>query len=194
MKKTVLALSLLLCGTAMAGTGGMKAGLWELKVTRQVIDGKDMAAQMAAAQAKMQESMAKMTPQQRQQMEQIMKGVGVQGQNDGAIRMCISEAMAAKNNTWGAHDSKCPPTKVSQSGNKVTFEINCTADGHTSVGTGESTISGDKVTSHVDLTTTDARGKHTMVSDSQMTYLGADCKGIKPMEEIAHSMNAAKGR
>lgn len=192
MKKTALALSLLLCGTAMAGTGGMKAGLWELKMTHQIIDGKDMAGQIAAAQEKMRESMAKMSPQQRQQMEQVMKGVGVQGQGDGAIRMCISASMAAKNNAWGAHESKCPPAKVDRSGNKVTYEINCTANGHTTVGKGESTVSDDRITSHVDLTMTDAKGKHTMVNDSQMTYLGADCKGIKPMEEIAQSIGAGR--
>lgn len=189
MKKSILVISLILSSAAFAQTNALKPGLWEVKIVRQVMDGKDMGAQMAAAQAKMQESMAKMSPQQRQQIEQMMKGSGVQSQG-GAIRMCISAEMAAKNESWNAQQSQCPPTKVTHSGNKVAYEINCTTNGHTMVGRGESVVSGDKVTVHTDMTMTDAHGKHAMLNDSEMSYLGADCKGLQPVGEIARKMKA----
>jgi hypothetical protein len=40
----------------------------------------------------------------------------------------------------------------------------------------------------MDMTTTDARGRHTMQSESQMKYLGADCQGVKPVEQLMKSM------
>ena len=59
MKKLILAAVLPLLATpAFAADSGMKAGLWEIKTIKQVMDGQDMKAQMAAAQAQMQQQMA----------------------------------------------------------------------------------------------------------------------------------------
>jgi hypothetical protein len=167
-----------------------KPGLWEVHVIKQVMDGKDMAAQMAAAQARMQEQLAKMTPAQRQQMEQMMGGQKVAER--GVQRLCISPAMAAQDKPVLQSASKCEPVKHERSGNKVTFELNCAADGHTTVGKGESVVDGDTVTSRMDMTTTDARGRHTMQTESQMKYLGPDCQGVKPMDQLVKDLQALK--
>jgi hypothetical protein len=38
--------------------------------------------------------------------------------------------------------------------------------------------------------TTGRDGKHTMQTESQMIYLGPDCQGLKPADQIAREMQA----
>ena len=181
MKQCTLAILVVLSGTAFAQSSSLKPGLWEVKAVRQVVDGRDLTAQMAAASAKMEQAMANMTPEQRKQMEAMMSGQGrPQGASGGATRICVSPAMAAKDKPMVDSEGRCEPTKVSRNGNKTSFEFNCTRDGRTQVGSGESTVNGDTVTTRVDMTVTDAQGRHTMQSESQMRFLGTDCQGIKP--------------
>ena len=156
-----------------------------MKTIKQVMDGKDMQAQMAAAQAQMKQAMAKMPPEQRKQMEATMAMQGAAMSGDGAMRMCISPEMAARDKPMVDPEGKCEPAKVSRSGNKTSYEFNCKTAGGSMVGKGDSTFAGDTITSRMDMTTTDARGKHTMQTESQMKYLGADCGGLKPVGQAA---------
>lgn len=183
MKKTTLAIIITLSGTAFAQSSSLKQGLWEVKPISQIIDGRDMAAQMASAQARMQQSMAKMPLEQRQRMQALM---GKQGASvDGGARICVSPAMAARDKPMVDPEGKCEPAKVSRSGNTSSFEFNCTTDGRTMVGKGETTTSGDTLTTRMEMATTDAQGRHTMKSETQMKYLGADCQGVKPIDQLA---------
>ena len=183
MKKLTLAILIALSGAAFAQSSSLKPGLWEIKPISQIVDGRDMTAQMASAQAKMQQEMANMPPDQRKQVEAMMGHQGASA--GGGIRICVSPAMAARDKPMVDPEGRCEPATVNRSGNKTSFEFNCTANGRTSVGKGESTVSGDTVTTRVDMTTTDARGSHTMQSESQMKYLGPDCQGIKPIDQLA---------
>jgi hypothetical protein len=184
MRKPMIAVLFALGGTAFAQGSGLKPGLWEVKQIKQVMDGRDMAAQMAAAQAQMQQSLAKMPPEQRKQMEAMMGGRSA----GGGTRICISPAMAARDKPMVDPEGRCEPAKVSRSGNTTHFEFNCKSDGRTMVGKGESTITSDLVHTRMDMTTTDASGRHTMQSESQMKYLGPDCQGIKPADQLANGM------
>jgi hypothetical protein len=185
MRKSTLVLLGILSGTAFAQGNGLKPGLWEVKQISQVMDGRDMTAQMAAAQEKMQQSMAKMSPERRRQMEAMMGAQAVPAKGaGGGTRICISPAMAARDKPMVDPEGRCEPAKVSRSGNKTSFEFNCTASGRTMVGKGESTVSSDMVATRMDMTTTDANGRHTMKSESQMKYLGPDCQGVKPMDQL----------
>jgi hypothetical protein len=183
MKKLTLAILIALSGAAFAQSSSLKPGLWEIKPISQIVDGRDMTAQMASAQAKMQQEMANMPPDQRKQVEAMMGHQGASA--GGGIRICVSPAMAARDKPMVDPEGRCEPATVNRSGNKTSFEFNCTANGRTSVGKGESTVSGDTVTTRVDLTMTDARGRHTIKSESQMKYLGSDCQGIKPLDQLA---------
>lgn len=185
MRKSTLAILITLSGSAFAQGSSLKPGLWEMKQIRQVMDGRDMAAQMASAQNQMQQAMANMPPERRKQMEAMMGGQGMPAQGAGGMRICISPAMAARDKPMVDPEGRCEPAKVSRSGNKTSFEFNCSTSGRTMVGKGESTVSGDTVTSRMDMATTDASGRHTMQSESQMKYLGPDCQGIKPMDQLA---------
>jgi hypothetical protein len=180
MKQCTLAILVILSGTAFAQSN-LKPGLWEVKATRQVMDGRDLTAQMAAASAKMEQAMANMTPEQRKQMEAMMSSQGrPQSASGGATRICVSPAMAAKDKPMVDSEGRCEPAKVTRNGNKTSFEFNCTRDGRTQVGSGESTVNGDTVSTRVDMTVTDAQGRHTMQTESQMRFLGTDCHGIRP--------------
>ncbi len=185
MRKVILVILItLLSSTALAQNSGLKPGLWEYTPISQIMDGRDMSAQMASARAEMQQTLANMPPAQREQMQAMMGQQGLL--SSGVMQICISPAMAAKDKPMVNAKGDCEPTRVSRSGNKTSFEINCTTKGGTSVGKGESTISGDTVTTRMDMATTDARGnRHTMRSEIQMKYLGSDCKGIKPADQIA---------
>lgn len=187
MRKSTLAVLVILSGTAVAQSNGLKPGLWEIRQISQVMDGRDMTAQMAAAQGKMQQAMEKMSPERRKQMEAMMGGQAMpaQGAGGGGTRICISPAMAARDKPMVDPEGHCEPAKVSRSGNKSSFEFNCNTQGRAMVGKGESTVSGDMVTTRMDMTTNDASGRHAMQSESQMKYLGPDCQGIKPMDALA---------
>ena len=162
-----------------------KAGLWEFKQIKQITDGKDISAQMAAAQEKMQQALAGMNPEQRAQMKSMMGGM-LSGPT-GTMKICVSAAMAAKNQPVVDKNGQCLPAKISHSGNQTTFEFNCARDGHTTVGTGTSTLAGDVVSTNMNMTMTDATGQHTLQSDSQMTYLGADCRGVTPIDQLVQN-------
>ena len=186
MKKLAFVILITLSSGAFAESASLKAGLWEIKPISHVVDGRDMTAQMAAAQVKMQQAMASMTPEQRKQMEAMMKGTGANSASAGSLaRICISPAMSAKNTPMVDHEGRCAPAKVTRNGNKSTFEFNCTANGRTMVGSGESTTNGDRISTSVNMTTTDSKGHHTMQSESEMTYLGSNCQGIKPADQLA---------
>jgi hypothetical protein len=182
MKTVTLVILLVLSSTSFAQGSTLKQGLWEIKPISQIRDGQDMGAQMAAAQAQMQQSLAKMPPEQRKQMQAMM---GQQGSPaGGGTRICVSAAMAAKDKPMVDSEGRCEPSKVSRSGNKSSFEFNCTTEGRTMVGKGETTASGDTLSTRMDMTTTDASGRHSLHSEVQMRYLGADCQGVKPIDPL----------
>lgn len=173
MKSLIAALALLAAaGMAHAqAPSSMKAGLWDIKVAKMVYDGNDMTSMLAAAQAQI----AKLPPDQRAMAESRIRMSG------SGVQMCITEAMIAKRQ-FGGH-GHCPPTKVDVSGNKASFVYSCTDEGRTTTGTGQWIISGDSIATHVDMKMTDAKGNHTVVAETQMSYAGADCKGLKPADQ-----------
>jgi hypothetical protein len=190
MKKLLIAAVLTAAATGSLAETMMKPGLWELRTSKQVMDGQDMTSQMAAAQVEMQKAMANMPPQQRKQMEAMMGKQAMPSAN--VHRICVSPEMAARDKPMVSADSKCEPAKTNRSGNKTTFEINCATDGRTMAGKGESVIAGDTISTKMDMTMTDARGKHTMQTESQMKFVGTDCGGLKPADQMVQEMQAAR--
>lgn len=186
MRKSIVTALVVLSSTAFAQGSGIKPGLWEVRQIKQVMDGHDMAAEMAAAQAQMQQSLANLPPEQRKQMEAMMgkRGAGA----GGGTRICISPAMAARDKPMVDPEGRCEPAKMNRSGNTTRFEFNCTHDGRTTVGKGESTVTSDLVRTRMDMTVSDASGRHTMQSESEMKFLGADCQGVLPADQMVKGM------
>ena len=180
--------SLIACGVVLvalrvvAAGFGLKPGLWETQITKQVVDGKDMTAQINSATAQMQKMMANMPPDQRAKMEAMMKSNGASLGAGGSVHLCISPEMANRDTPWVDPKGRCQPAKVSRSGSQATFEVNCAANGTTTTGKGVSTISGDSVSSVMDMTTTKPGGETRVIHmQTEMKFLGADCGDVKPL-------------
>jgi hypothetical protein len=188
MKRTLVAFAITLAAASAYAGNNVKPGLWEIRTTKQLMDGEYLMADMAAFPAEMKKMMANAPPAQRKQMEAMMNKQAFPG--DKVHRICISPAMAARDQAMFISNNECEPTKVGRSGNKTFYEFNCKTRGGTMAGKGESVAAGDSISNKVDMVMTDARGEHTIKTESQMKYLGPDCKGIKPADQLAAEMRA----
>jgi hypothetical protein len=171
------------CLAALPAQAQMKAGLWETRVIKQTLNGEDLSAKMGDAQKRMQEAMARMTPEQRKQMEQMMGKQGVQLGSPGTARFCVSAAMAARQEPLPDPDNQCKNEKFARSGNAVDFEFVCTRPDGTMRGKGRATFSGDSSRTEMNMSGQRAGKPVNMVMESESRYLGADCKGLKPIDE-----------
>src|SRR6202167_648052 len=175
----------------------IKPGLWENKVLKMVVDGKDMAAQMADMMAKRDQMMASLPPDQRAKVEAMIKSNGLALGNDGGFRICISPEMAKRNTPVIDKEARCQPAKVARSGNRTSFEVNCASNGVTTVGKGTATTSGDVITMEEDVTTTSTNANGTTRvthMETEMHYLGSDCGDVKPPDAPAPRPERREGR
>ncbi len=168
---------------ALAGGFGLKPGLWETRVVKQVVDGRDISAQIAGATSQMQQAMAAMPPEQRARVEAMMKQHGGAGiGSDGGVRICISPEMASRDKPFVDREGHCQPATINRSGEHTTFEFSCSWNGVESTGKGDATIFGDVIRTQVDTKTQKAGGEtHLTHSETEMKFLGSDCGSVKPM-------------
>jgi hypothetical protein len=169
---------MIMCGQAQAGN---KPGLWEMRIVKNVVDGQDHSAQMAAMSDKMQAAMAKLTPQQRAQMSAMMGRAGMSMGSQGALQMCITPEMAKRDVPVVDKDHACQPANVQHMGNRTTYEFSCTSHGTTTTGKGEATTNGDSVSMRSDLTTKSATETHHIQSEMEMRFVKSDCGDVKPL-------------
>jgi uncharacterized protein DUF3617 len=180
-KSTMIAMMALATLTAYAAGMGLKPGLWEVKIVKQVVDGRDQTAQVAGAADRMQQMMANLPAAQRAQMEATMKQHGVAQGGDGGFRICITPEMARRDKPIMDKDGRCQPATVTHDGNQMTYEFSCTINGATTTGKGVSTIAADHVDTHVEMTRSDAKGgSHVVQNETQMTFVSADCGDVQP--------------
>ena len=182
MKRTVLvAIAALFALAAHADGIGLRPGLWEVRVVKQVVDGRDTSPQAARVNDRMRQAMASMPPEQRAQVEAMMKQRGAGMGHDAGSRICVSAEMAQRDKPLVDREGRCQPATVTRTGNHATFEFSCTRNGVTSHGKGSATVSADLIATHVDMTSRDAGGEtHATESDTEMRFLGADCGDVKP--------------
>lgn len=171
-----------LCAFAAYATGfGLKPGLWEVRIVKQVVDGRDATAQLAGASDKLQQAMANMPPEQRARLEAMLKQRGAAQGSNGGFRMCITPEMAQRDKPIVDKEGRCQPATVSHNGNQTTYEFSCTMNGVTTSGKGTAVASGDLITTHADMTTHHPDGTtRVMQNDSEMKFLGPDCGDVKP--------------
>ena len=184
MRKPIIAgLAALVAIPAFAGGFGLRSGLWETRVVKQVVDGRDMSAQIAGATSQMQQAMAAMPPEQRARVEAMMKQHGGPAiGNDGSVRICVSAEMASRDKPFVDREGHCQPATVNRSGDHTTFEFSCNWNGVESTGKGEATTSGDVIRTQVDTKTHKTGGEtHVTHSETEMKFLGSDCGGVKPI-------------
>ena len=179
-RATVLMIAGLFAQSAPAAEEGLQPGLWEMRVLKQVVDGRDLSGEMSSAMSKMQASLANLPPEQRAQMEAMMRQHGVAASGNGAIRVCVSPEMARRNALPVDKDGHCTSTNVTRTGNRLCYEFACSANGSRTTGKGEGTLAPGRVEMRTDATTQQADGTHTMHTETQMSFVSADCGAVKP--------------
>jgi uncharacterized protein DUF3617 len=182
-KQLVIALVAFAAVSGLAAGFGLKPGLWESRIVKQVTDGRDTTSQMTDAMSQVQNNLSRLPPEKRAQLEAMMKEHGALRMGTaGTTRLCISSEMAGRNKPIVDPEGRCQPVKINQSGNHTTFEINCNANGTVMTGKGESTATGDVITSRVDMSTRTGKGEtHMMHNETEMKFLGSDCGDVKPL-------------
>jgi hypothetical protein len=182
----------LFAGAAYAAPS-MKPGLWEMRIKKNVVDGHDTSAEMAGMNAKMNEQLARMPPEQRAKMAEMMgqRGMAMPPMaggpaGGGVIRMCITPEMAKRDVPVADKDGGCQPTNVQRSGNRMTYELKCDRDGSKITGKGESTVEGDSILTKSDTTVQERGETHRIQSEMEMRFVGADCGNVKPLGGPPH--------
>ncbi len=177
----IAAASLLFCAAAV-NAQIMKPGLWEATQTKMTSSSAETNKAMAAAQ----EQFAKMPPEQRKQMQEMMAkqgvniGLGDAGAKPGKIvvKMCMTQEMIDQNQTAPAQTG-CTYTKSPRVGN--TWKMTFTCANPPSTGEGQTTIIGSEAYTTKMTINSSATGKpERMEMEGEGKWLGASCGDVKP--------------
>lgn len=185
-RTTMLAACLLAAtlGTAQAQTvAKRKPGLWEVTQTRQ---DSQIGGQALPSQKEIAEMMAQMPPEQRKQMEAAMRqqGVGMSAARPNTLRYCLTPEMAQRDEMAMPPDAdmKCQHSVKPVSAKETRFSFVCSGPNGKFQGEGRSWDVGPEGYK----TATTMRGTvegqpMTMKMEQSGRWLGADCKGLKPI-------------
>ena len=153
-----------------------KLGLWESTSTTEM---GGMPAMPAMPQIP-PETLAKMPPAQRAQVEAMMKGRGPGGPRSNTTKYCLTKESLEKAMAFAQGDKSCTPTVVSSSSSKQEIHMDCTREG--------THMTGDVTVERVDAEHAKgamklkAEGDHpiTINSTFQSKWLSSDCGDVKP--------------
>lgn len=173
-----------LAGPAMAQK--VSPGLWENSMTM-----KSGGGEMDGAMARMKDEMARMTPEQRKMMEDMMAkqgvsvgaggvgGAGGAGSQAISAKVCITPEMALRDE-MPQQDGNCKQTAKERSGNTLRYKFTCGGDKPSS-GEGEVTFVSDKQHKGKTMINTTINGKPArMEMEHSGKWLAADCGNIAP--------------
>ena len=166
--------SLSMLGAAQAQTT-LKPGLWE-----QVSTIRSDSGQIEKAMAEAQAQIAKLPPEQRQQIEKMMaeRGVGIGGTTT-TLRLCLSAADLERGNI-PVQAGECTQKLVSRDGSTMKVAFQCDTDPPSS-GTGEIRIVSPTANEMTATVETTVNGRPDRLHTTQKgTWLGEDCGHIRP--------------
>ncbi|WP_413612248.1 DUF3617 domain-containing protein [Bdellovibrio sp. HCB-110] len=153
----------------------IKPGLWEVQ-TVVTYDGKQFDPQ-----AEIKKAMAAMSPEQRKQMEALMKkgaggGSGFGGLSENGFRICYTKAMLNDPKKVMESSKKCKMDLKSQTSTKLTGTFNC-PDDKTS-GTFDWTVKNQNL--YEGLMTGKTKDGKTSLVRQNAKFVSADCGSVKP--------------
>lgn len=175
-----LALPLCVALVSVAGTAAAQKvapGLWEYSIAM-----KPGGAQ-ADALARMQEQLARMPPDKRKQMDEMLQRQGLAaGGAPGqpvTTKVCITPEQAARDEVTQP-DSNCKQLSKDRQGNTMRFTFACTGE-RQATGEGEYTFVSDKQHQGKVIVNTMVRGKpERMEMAHQGRWLATNCGDVKP--------------
>ena len=151
-----------------------KPGLWEVQ-----------SKHSGAGMPNMQEMLANVPPEQRAQVEQMMKQQGVgMGARPNTFRYCLTPERAAKEMVPASDpDTRCEHKMGARSGAEQRFAFTCKAkDGSTVDGDGRAfDISPEGYGLDMNMKMVRDGKPMQMRMEQRGRWLGADCKGLKPL-------------
>ncbi len=156
-------------------TPPVKPGLWQVKMTSLDANGKEMPAPEQAA-------MARMTPEVRAQMAQMMKARGmVMPDESGAMKVCLTkETFDSGGWQQAAAQSGCTTNYLTQTASLWKWHSSCTSI--KSETDGEVVFnSAENYRTKVTTTATVMDKTRTTTRVVQSNWLGGDCGDIKPV-------------
>ncbi len=179
---TVIA-SLLACAFS-ANAQTMKPGLWEISQKM-----KFGSAEMNDAMAGVQEQLAKMPPEQRKQIQEMMakRGANIDlvaptgAGSPGAVTLktCMTQEMIDRNELPAAQNG-CTSTRSPRIGNTMKVSFACTKP--PSSGEGQVTFTSSDAYSMKMTITSTVKGKPEKLDmDGAGKWLGASCGDVKPI-------------
>ena len=178
MNKSIASALVLACACAAlpAGAQTLKPGLWSLSNTMTSSD-----PQISQAMSAMQQHMANMSPEQRQQMQKMMQQNGVQldvGAN-GALqtKLCLTREMAERKE-FPVQQGDCRQSFTQQSATRGHITFTCT----TPKVSGEGDLVADNDTSYrarMKIRSEEKGRNQTVDVDVSGKWLSADCGTIR---------------
>lgn len=172
--KFLPALALLAAFGTHAQETQLKPGLWELAGTV-----KSQSGTVEKAMAEAQAQIAKLPPEQRKQIEQMMaeRGVGI-GQGGTTVRICLTAADLARGNV-PVQSGDCTQDVVSQSGDTTKVRFSCRAEPPVS-GTGEVQVLSPTTMRSMAVVNTTVNGQPERLDTTQNgRWLADDCGALK---------------
>lgn len=153
----------------------IKPGLWEVHMQHE---GAGMPRQMPD----MSEHLKNMPPEQRKQMEAMMKerGVDMSG-GPGKMRICLDKASLDQGRWQGGEQGGCKTDVLSRSATSWKWKSVCTEP--QAVSEGEASFATAESYTVRSTTTMTRRGEErTIKTTLNSKWLGADCGDVKPVQ------------
>jgi hypothetical protein len=150
----------------------IKEGLWEIKSTHTVTGAPSIPP----------ESLAKMTPEQRAQVEGMMKQNGIGAPATEVRKECVTKEKLDKLSVFNddRKNSKCDRNVVNSTGSKLEMKIHCQGSQHDTEGTFILEILSSDVVKGKSHFVTNAKGNEmNMDFTFDGRYLGAACGDVK---------------
>lgn len=177
LARTLIATALAATATQLAWAQPappIKPGLWQMRMEQ------DGNPEMAAKMREMEEQMKSMPPEQRKQIESMMKQRGVSVSGPGEIKMCFTKEQLAQDGWQGQRQDNCK-TDTTRNGNTWKFHASCPAP-NASETEGVATFTSPERYTMKSTTTSHVGGQpRTTKVSAVSTWLGADCGDIKPI-------------
>ena len=153
----------------------LKPGLWQMQMQHD-------DPELAASMREMEEEMKNMPPEERRQMEAMLKQHGMGFGSPGTVKTCLTKEDLARND-WQSpqQQGNCRTTNSTRSGNTWKFHTSCPPPDATEIDGEVTFVSADRYTMKSTITATEDGRKKTTRMTATSTWLGADCGGIKPM-------------
>jgi hypothetical protein len=149
----------------------IKLGLWETTST----------VEMSGLPAIPPQALANMPPEQRAQMDAMMKSIGAQGPRTSTSKSCVTKESLQKEPFKAEEqgDASCKRIIINQSKTQQDIRFECTGEGQRSGDFHLQAVNNENVTGNMQMTGNGGGNTMNMKMQMNAKWLGADCGNVK---------------